>query len=308
MAIRREELFRRLYYGLNGEGRRLCICKECGSGPFSVVADFVSSEPCDDCGAIAFRELTEEEFAFKTEVLDYLASHSDRILALEELDAIASPETKPIEDLLDIKHDLQDFGESLKAGQMEILRRIADNHPTAASLGPVISERLGAPLYSRLHEKTQRALQLAEYHYKINQEPDGFASSAMMIAQAYENELNVRVIGPFVVMLLEAGAETYDAQGKSTNPLIRWGKPSKRSLTLGTFAWYLKEDPDMRSTVSGLGFDVDGIANDAARLSGLRNRAAHNFSCERTLADELRVGILCPDSVLSRLHPVFATA
>ena len=308
MAIKREELFRKLYYGLNGEGRRLCICKECGSGPISVRADVVSSEPCDECEAVAWRDLTEEEFVFKTELLDYLASHSDHLLAIEELEGIASPETKTLQELQELKRDFHDFEDSMKAGQMEVLLRIEQNSRSAAALDPVIAERLGAPLYSRLHVRTQRALQLAEYYYKMNQEPDGFAPTAMTMAQGYENELNVRIIGPLVVELLAAGTETYDAQGKSTNPLIRRGKPSKSSLTLGNLGWYLREDPVMRGKVSALGFDVEAISKDVALVGALRNKPAHDFSCDRTVADELRRKILSPDGVLRRLHPTVATA
>jgi hypothetical protein len=308
MPIRREELFRKLYYGLNGEGRRLCICKNCGSGPISVRADVVSSEPCDECAAVAWRDLTEEEFVFKTELLDYLASHSDHFLAIEELEGIASPETKTLQELQELKRDFHNFGDSMKAGQMEVLLRIEHNSRSAAALDPVIAERLGAPLYSRLHLRTQRALQLAEYYYKMNQEPDGFAPTAMMIAQGYENELNVRIFGPLMLELLASGTETYDAQGKSTNPLIRRGKASKNGLTLGNFAWYLREDPVVRSKVAALGFDVEAISRDVGLVGALRNRPAHDFSCDRTVADELRRKILFPDGVLRRLHPTVATA
>lgn len=306
MAIRREELFRKLYYGLNGEGRRLCICQVCGSGPISVRADVVSSEPCDKCEAVAWRDLTEEEFVFKTELLDYLASHSDDLLAIEELEGIASPETKTLQEIQELKRDFHNFEDSMKAGQMEVLLRIERSRHSAAALDPVIAERLGAPLYSRLHVRTQRALQLAEHYYKMNQEPDGFAPTAMAMAQGYENELNVRIIGRLVVELLAAGTVTYDALGKSTNALIRKGKSSKSSLTLGNLGWYLREDPVMRGKVSVLGFDVEAISRDVAQIGALRNKAAHDFSCDRNVADELRKRILCPDGVLRNLHSTVA--
>lgn len=308
MAIKREELFRKLYYGLNGEGRKLCICTSCGSGPVSVVADVVSSEPCDQCEAVAWRDLTEEEFVFKTDLLDYLASHSDDLLAIEELEGIGSRETKTLQELQELKQDFHDFADSVKAGQMEVLLRIEHVSRSAATLDPVIAERIGAGLHSRLHAKTQRALQLAEYYYKLNQEPDGFAPTAMMIAQGYENELRVRIIGPFLVELLTAGAETYDARGKSTNPLIRRGKVISSSLTLGNLGRYLRECPVMRSKVSALGCDVDAISKDAALIGVLRNKPAHDFACDRAVADELRGRILCPDGALRRLHPTMAAA
>ena len=64
MAITREELWRKLYYRVNGDGRKLYKCRKCGDGPMSICVDCVSSEPClnEDCGAVDWRELTEDEF------------------------------------------------------------------------------------------------------------------------------------------------------------------------------------------------------------------------------------------------------
>jgi hypothetical protein len=71
----------------------------------------------------------------------------------------------------------------------------------------------------------QTALQLSEYQYKINQEPDGFSVTAITMAQGYENELLIRVVWPFVDELLAARTETYDADGKlKDRPLILKGE------------------------------------------------------------------------------------
>ena len=45
------------------------------------------------------------------------------------------------------------------------------------------------------------------------------------------------------------------------------------------------------------------IAEDARWVSKVRNKAAHDFACDRTLADELRRRILSRDGILSRLRP-----
>jgi hypothetical protein len=42
----------------------------------SIVADLVSSEPCDDCGAVAWRDLTEREFLSETDQGDFLKLQS----------------------------------------------------------------------------------------------------------------------------------------------------------------------------------------------------------------------------------------
>jgi hypothetical protein len=213
------------------------------------------------------------------------------------------PVQPPVEESRLGSADWQDSLDSLKAGQMELVRLIEHNRRPATTYEPYIAGQLGAPLYSRLHEKTQRALQLAEYLYNINQEPDGFSLTAIRMAQGYENELILRIIWPFVHELQASGADAYDAQGRSREPLIRGGKVPPRSMTLGTLGWYLKEDPVMRSRVSALGFDAEAISKDAVWVNALRNKAAHDFACDRAVADDLRRRILRPDDLLSRLHP-----
>jgi len=133
---------------------------------------------------------------------------------------LTTQETKAVQGVLqEWKRDFDNFEDSVKAGQMELVRLIEHNRRPAAAYEPYIAAQIGEPLYSRLHQMTQRALQLVEYLYNINQEPDGFALTAVRMAQGYENELNVRIIGPFVVELLAAGTQTYDAQGRSKEPL-----------------------------------------------------------------------------------------
>lgn len=191
----------------------------------------------------------------------------------------------------------------MKAGQMELVRLMERNNRPAAEYEPYIIAQLGTHLYSRLQEKTQRAIQLSEYLYNINREPDGFSLTAISMAQGYENELAIRVIWPFVNELLAAGTQAYDAQGMSKEPLIRWGKVRLRGMTLGSLAWYLEKDPVMRGKISQLGFDADTISKDAAWVGNLRNKAAHDFACDRSTTDDLRRRILCHNSILSHLHP-----
>lgn len=199
---------------------------------------------------------------------------------------------------------LTDSLDSLKSGQMEIIRLIEHDKRPAAAYERHIAAQLGELLYSRLHQTTQRALQLVEYLYNINREPDGFAPLAEGMAYAYINELTIRVIWPFVYELQAAGTQTYDAQGKSKEPLIRWGKVRKRSMTLGSLAWYLGNDPVMQSKVSERGFDPEAISKDAVWVNEIRNEAAHEWVKDRRLADKLRGRILRPDDILSRLHPM----
>jgi len=89
----------------------------------------------------------------------------------------------------------------------------------------------------------------------------------------------------------------------SKEPLIRWGKIRARGMTLRSFAWYLERDSVMRSKISGFGFDAEAVSKDAAWVGNVRNRAAHDFTCDRAIADDLRRRILRRDGILSHLHP-----
>jgi hypothetical protein len=117
----------------------------------------------------------------------------------------------------ELRVDFDNIGDSLdslKAGQMEIMRMYEYNRRSAEAYEPFIAAQIGEVLYSRLDQMTRRALQVAEYLYKINQEPDGFGLFAVRMAQGYEKELNVRIIEKFVNELLAAGKQTYDAREK----------------------------------------------------------------------------------------------
>jgi hypothetical protein len=252
-----------------------------------------------------FSIIERASIAYSNELEDWPKGRvSSGIQAASAREIKTTQESKSLRGVMqDWKNDFDNLEDSLKAGQMELMRLIEHNRRPAITYEPQIAARLGEPLYSRLHQQTQRALQLVEYLYSINQEPDGFALFAVMMAQGYENELLLRIVWPFVNELLAAETRTYDAEGISREPLIRYGKISERGMTLGSLARYLKKDPTMRGRVSERGFDVEAISKDAEWVSGVRNKAAHDFACDRTLADELRRRILSQDGILSRLHP-----
>jgi hypothetical protein len=90
-----------------------------------------------------------------------------------------------------------DVADSLKAGQMEILRRWAKFGSRASDMEPTIKEHLGL-LYARLSESTRRSLQLAEYYYSQNQEPDDFTPAIISFHRAYEAEFKLLLLGPLV--------------------------------------------------------------------------------------------------------------
>jgi hypothetical protein len=201
----------------------------------------------------------------------------------------------------ELKGDIADSFDSLKASQNEILRLLDRNSRPASAFEPDIELQLGS-VYRRLEQKTQRLLQIAEYLYDINKsEPNYFHGSVMMMANAYENELYVRVIGRYIMQLLESGTKTYYCDDITTTPLIENGEP--RNLTLGNMKWYLIRDKSLREWVESMGYSsLDAISKDAGWLVNIRNQAAHKTILERAVADEVRHKMLNSDGILARLH------
>jgi len=278
--------------------------------------EILSSDSSDDTrrrfeAAIANSGLKPDVFFQTIELaaIGYTRSHFDSARAAvvrtePSVDALIPRAATVLPAVLqEFKQDFENALDSLKAGQMETMRLIEHNQRPAKAYEADIEAQLGASLYSRLGETTRLGLQMAEYLYHINsQEPNYFHGPVMQMALAYENELVVRVIWPFVRELQTAGEEVYDGQGVSREPLLSGGKVPGKCMMLGNLARYLRKDQFMRSRISVRGFDVDAIAKDAISIASVRNRAAHDATCERTVADDLRQRVLCRDSVFSRLH------
>src|SRR5580692_6151517 len=96
----REGLFRRIYHHLNDYYLYKCIY--CGHGPMHINVD-PSSEPCDNWGLAAWRELNEVEFVFETDLLDYFASNEDKLIALEETQDVGLQETTTQQEVQELK-------------------------------------------------------------------------------------------------------------------------------------------------------------------------------------------------------------
>jgi hypothetical protein len=90
----REEFFRKLYHRLHGQGRRLCVCTKCGA-KLNIAAGLVSSEPCWECEAVAWREFTEEEFASATRRSELPTLHSEYLAS--ELKSLDDEDVEPDE-------------------------------------------------------------------------------------------------------------------------------------------------------------------------------------------------------------------
>ncbi len=204
-----------------------------------------------------------------------------------------------------LRSQQSDGFDSLKAGQMEIIRLIEQNGRSAAAFEPAIEAQLGG-LYRRLNENTRRQLQVAEYIYSINRsEPDYSHGSVMNIALAYENELLFTVIWPYLQQKIREGVRFYDGGTQEPNrAILRNGELQKKNIGLSDFRWYLTRDQDLRNWAeNNKSLNVRLIIQDLNWIIPKRGSAAHELICRLSAADEVRGWALNDGGPFLHLHP-----
>jgi hypothetical protein len=192
--------------------------------------------------------------------------------------------------------------DSLKAGQMEIMRSLAAAPPTAAELEPAIVEMLGQSLYNKLHVKTRRTLQLAEYYFKVIKEADGYAPVVSHCALAFENELHhsfLKRVEPLLAKSSAAGEWPVECEQRKR--LLHRGRINER-ITLGDIGVHLSHE-GVRAVAVALGFDTRRILSALEQIRPLRNSAAHQGGTSRAEAQEARLLVIGDSSVLLSFHP-----
>jgi hypothetical protein len=195
-----------------------------------------------------------------------------------------------------LEQHLDDVADSLKAGQMEMIRRWEKSGARAKDMEPYLDMSLG-PLYPRLAGSTKRELQLAEYYYSQNQEPDDFTPAVMSFHRAYEAEFKLRVLAPLEARLNAEGMRDY---GDERPRLMVKGRLNP-SLGLGQVLHYLHDDMTVSKYVKELGFDVDKIYRRSSELNNARNQAVHGQQHTRKNAEAMRNLLLGQPSILSHL-------
>ena len=186
----------------------------------------------------------------------------------------------------EIRSDLNDGIDSLRAGQMELRLAFERNQRSAKDFLPLIESRLGG-VYGRLHHTTKQLLALGEYFRSINQaEPDAMNVVVLHQAKACEQELYMRVFGPYLIYLLNEGVMDYLVGGTCKSPLLMQGKDVPRNMALANYCWYLKHDSKLHEWIeSTLKLSLPALINEAYWILEQRNLAAHeNNYKEYTLA------------------------
>jgi len=194
------------------------------------------------------------------------------------------------------KH-LDDVADSLKAGQMEMIRRWDRFGTRASDMEPFIEVTLG-PLYARLANGTKRDLQLAEFYYSHNPEPDDFKPAITSFHAAFEGEFKLRLLAPLEARLQREKMTDYPPD-KPIKLMVR-GRLN-RNLTLGQALHFIHNDPIVSKFVTELGLDVEKIYRGSSELNDVRNDAIHEAGHTRANAERVRSILLGQPSILAHL-------
>jgi len=179
--------------------------------------------------------------------------------------------------------DLGDIGDSLKAGQMEVLSRNKPSIYQESEIEEDIINHFGKELFTKLGSETQQLLRNAEVSFRRNMDEN--RPAVLDFQKAYECEFRHRITGPLVQELIQKGHTRYPS-ANSQKELIKKGIFNWR-LGLGDQLWFLLEDQMVRSIVSALGVNIGEIHKSACRINKVRNEAAHR-NVSRTDATAVR--------------------
>jgi hypothetical protein len=175
MTVTREEFFRNLYYRLIGyDSKRLYKCTQCGGRPWWVQPDIISSEPCGDCEAVAWRELTEEEFVSETDLSDLLRLHSDHLAdylasglgSLYEADVESSESSEWAKLLGKLVECLEGFGDEQTATW---LRLNLETRPKI--MAPLLDEFYTRDFLRKARKMVERTMKLTAMTPKATPDP-----------------------------------------------------------------------------------------------------------------------------------------
>jgi hypothetical protein len=205
----------------------------------------------------------------------------------------------------EMKQEVRDLGDSLKATQDHLISQFAQHQQDAGAFDPFLRSELGDDVYGQLAFNTRRALQLAEYHYQQNKEPDGYNPCVNFFCCAYEIEFNARIFEPVAAKLIESGIRDYPSPD-SPNSQRRFAilvHGRVRPIAVGSAVFHLKGDKLLRQILLSLKVNADEVIAGADKFVGLRNPSAHGQLADKAYADRVRELLLGPVSILKDLIP-----
>ena len=238
------------------------------------------------------------------EFLRVYLDNQRRLLSPEGIHAVPEePEHKRLAELTKmvarLAMDVSDMGDSLKAGQMETIRRLDQKTVLLVEIEHDLENYLSRELFSRLSPETRTFLCKGERLFRMGSEIDDFDPSVQTFQRAYESEFRRSITAPLVKILVDRGHSNYTSvDGKKLVSKGAFGQ-----LTLGQQLWFLQSDELVRSILTHFGFDVPRIDQAASALNATRRNAAHGRTCTYNEAVQVRDMLVGPNSIRKALFP-----
>ena len=181
---------------------------------------------------------------------DYFTKNPPKpIAAASTTEKVTAEERQRIDMVLqgfrELRQEVEDLGDSLKAAQNYLISQFEQHQQRASVFDAFLRSDLGDDVYGQLGFDTRRALQLGEYHYQQNKEPDGYNPCVILYCCAYEIAFNARITEPIVAELLKRGIREYPPNSHRKFAMLVQGNAN--DIPLGSAVWHLRKDQMLKT-------------------------------------------------------------
>lgn len=185
------------------------------------------------------------------------------------------------------RRDFEDFSDSMKAGQMEVIRLAEENRRLSAPVD--LAEILPSELIKHLTDATRQHLEAAQAA-SCSRDTQIRHLAAPSFCLAYELEFNTHLRHPLLERIAKECGGDYPADGN--HKLFKNGSPVRNNTT-GTILRFLREDSWVQELVRELGLNPEEVIATGNPIAQTRNDILHPSSRDPgVLLDRIRALIL----------------
>jgi hypothetical protein len=164
-----------------------------------------------------------------------------------------------------------DFEDSMKAGQMELIR-LAEGKNSGPDPEVFLLEALGSELYSNLVPATKYLLRASEVAYRNPRSGYEEQFATLMLVQAYEAEFDARITQPLGKQLI---FERYGDFPQEGSVRLVQGKRLNDRITAAQVLNLLSSDRHLQEILRERGLKWEIIVGTGRPVTVIRNKVAH---------------------------------
>ncbi len=231
-------------------------------------------EPENAC--IIYRTLQQAAPGFLERYLTKEAENIQQKEPIAVADAVRKGLDKIAERIEQSARDMDDLGDSLKAAQNEIIRRIQPRGKVRKGMEEYelfLVDVLGKDVYGQLHRVTRQHLKRGEWAFNEISEPDGHELVVGQYAMAFENQLMVALRRCALAIAAELDVTSWP-ENPLTVVLIIGGRLN-RKLTLGQALGYIKHDEIVQQALLRSRIHIEKVVEEGYQVLRMRNRVTH---------------------------------